>query len=214
MTKQKTEQAKATVAIPRSGKVLCTFRIVGIKAILLHNPAGSLTGPKGPKVKMIPSPEEEAEAGTYRMGEKPDGQLYIKSEAFFGSIVGKNGGASGRKFGKVSAASRILSGVDFDIEECCPLFHPTTNKPISTYEIDIRPAVIGKARILRARPKITEWLCYLSVEIDQDFITVEQFGDLLNISGGVAGVCDNRPQCHGRFGKYTAELHSCQPVAT
>ena len=88
----------------------------------------------------------------------------------------------------------------------CPLYHPKTNRPIKTYEIDVRPARVQRARVMRARPYIKEWGCDLIFEVDTDFITVEQVLELLNISGKVAGVGDYRPQCKGWFGKYKAAI--------
>ncbi len=208
MTKaKKDEQSQG-----RSGnrKVRVWFRILGDKPLMQHNPAGSLKGSGktgGPKV--IPSPEEEAEAGAYRM---EDGQLYIKSESFVGSLVGKGGGAANRKLGKSSAISRILAGVDFDIEERCPLFHAQTNAPIDEYEIDTRRAVVVKAGILRSRPLIRDWSCTVVCEIDERFITTEQLLELLNVAGVVAGVGDYRPSCKGRFGKYHATIEKVETM--
>jgi len=201
--KDKTDGTQLTSNVPRL--VTVVFRITGDKPLLQHNCEGQLTRDAtstGPRV--IPSAKDEAEKASYRL---PNRQLYIKPEAFQGSLIGTRGGAAGRKIGKFTANTRIAAGVDFLVEDQCALIHPTTDKPIQTYEIDERPVVIkGSGRVLRARPRIEFWACCLTVEIDERYITIPMLLELLNVSGKVAGVGDFRPQCKGRFGKYHAEV--------
>lgn len=180
------------------------FRITGLRPLLMHNAAGMLAPkPTGVSVKTIPTPEDEAEAGAYRL--KDSRQLYLPSMAFRSAIVGPGGGASGRKIGKNSAAQRFSGGV-FMVEDRCPLFHPKTKAPLTEYEVDVRRAVVQKAGIARARPLVREWACDLSLEIDESFITPDVVLELLNMSGRVAGVGDYRPQKKGPFGLFQAEL--------
>lgn len=183
-----------------------TFEITGISSLLMHSTKGMLVASEKDKmkVKSIPSPEEEAEINAYRL---PSGVLYMQAISFRGSIVNSGGGASGRKIGKATANSRASAGIAINEKyESCALYHPKTKKPIKTYEIDTRPAVVQKARIMRSRPRIDEWACDLTWDIDTDYITVEQVLELLNISGRIAGVGDYRPQKKGWFGKYEATL--------
>ena len=178
------------------------YRIVGLSGLLMNNPASMKSA--GSK---IPTPEKEAEEKVYRLD---SGQLYIPAIAFRSSIIGRGGGASGRKFGKYTANSRVAAGVSMvDGEDKCLLVSPNGKpKPIKDYEIDIRRAVVNGAGIRRARPYIAEWATVVCFEVDEDFVTAEQLEELLNISGRVAGVMDFRPQCKGWFGKYRAELIS------
>jgi hypothetical protein len=181
------------------------FLVRGQTELLQHNCEGALSrGPAGQAPKTIPTAKEEAERGTYRM---KNGQLYIKPDAFQGSMINARGGCSGRKIGKSTANSRVVAGVDFLLDTECPLFNPKTKKPIHTYVIDERPVVIKQSgRVLRARPKIAEWACYLHIKVDERYITLPMLQDLFNVSGKVAGVGDFRPQCKGRFGKYQVEI--------
>ena len=183
-----------------------TFKIVGLSPLLMHSTRGMLAQNNGNslKTKQIPSPQEEAELAVYKL---KDGQLYAQALWFRGSIIGKGGGASGRRIGKATANSRCSAGMLMNEKYVdCPLYHPQTGKPIKDYEIDIRPVVVQKARIMRARPRIDEWACDLTFDIDTDFVTVEQVLELLNMSGRVAGIGDYRPNCKGWFGRYKAEL--------
>ena len=45
--------------------VLCKFKITGLFPLLTHSPAGMKQPTAGPRIKKIPSPEEEAQAGLY-----------------------------------------------------------------------------------------------------------------------------------------------------
>jgi hypothetical protein len=182
-----------------------TFKITGLRPLLMCNPV-SMLDPQPDGVtsdKKEYDPKEEAERRTYKL--PTNGQLYLQSLAFRGSVIGTGGGASGRKIGKFTANSRFSAGV-FPLEENCPLYHPETEDPIFKYEIDSRRAIVNKAGIIRHRPKINEWACDLKLEIDTDLIKVEQVLELLNISGRVAGVGDYRIQKKGLFGKYKAEI--------
>jgi len=205
MARKQSKRKHEVPMVAQQARLLqATFLITGDKPLLQHNCAGALTRDAGARTKSVPTAADEAERGTYRL--KPGGQLYIKPEAFQGSIVGTRGGASGRKIGKMAANSCVLAGVDFLVEDTCPLLHPGTKKPITKYEIDERPVVIQKARVLRARPRIDSWGCHLTVEVNEQYIDLPKLLTLLNISGKMAGVGDFRPQTKGRFGKYHAEL--------
>lgn len=179
-------------------------RIVGIgKGVLMHNPAAMQRGGKGGLgTKKILPPDEEAEAGAYR-DEK--GNFYLPTAAFRSAIIGKGGAASSRRIGKRSAISCVSAGFFIQTDQT-PLVHPATNKPLSKFEIDTRRAVVQGNGILRSRPLVVQWACVLVCEVDEDFVTVNQIIELLNIAGRVSGVGDFRPQCKGVFGRFTAEL--------
>ena len=181
-----------------------TFRITGLSPILMNNPESMQMGrAAGVGMKKIPTPEEEAKAKVYRNSKG----LYIPSVAFRSSIIGRGGGASGRKIGKFTANSRVAAGA-FVVDEHTPLVHVKTGKPIKDYEIYSCRAVVQGNGVRRSRPLIKDWACDLKLEVDDDFVTVEQLVDLLNMSGKVAGIMDFRPQCKGSFGRYEAELKS------
>lgn len=183
-----------------------TFKITGESPLLLHSTKGMLSQGDGGglKTKQIPLPKDEAELGAYRLA---NGNLYLLAVGFRGSIINKGGGASGRRIGKGTANSHCSAGLMINDKYAeCALYHPETGKPLKNYEIDTRPAVVQRARVMRSRPRLNEWACDVTFDIDTDFITVQQVLELLNISGRMAGVGDYRPQCKGWFGKYRAEL--------
>jgi len=177
------------------------FRIIGISPLLTNNPSSMKRVDEGIGTKKIPTPEDEAAAKLYR----DDNGFYILSEAFRSAIIGSGGGASGKKIGKFSAASRVSAGM-FTVEPHATLLDPQTLKPLTTYQIDTRRAVVQRQGVLRSRPMFTPWAVRLPVEIDTDFVTANHILELLNLSGKIAGVGDFRPQRKGTFGRFKAEL--------
>ncbi len=176
-----------------------TFRIEGISPILMNNPESMQVGTASSlATKKIPTPEEEAAAKVYRA---ENGQLYIPSIAFRSSMIGPGGGASGRRVGKYTANSRCSAGV-FTVEAESLLINAKTDEPITDYEVHSCRAVVQRNGVRRSRPIVHDWATDLVLEVDDDFISLDQVHELLNISGKVAGVMDFRPQKKGVFGRY------------
>lgn len=175
-----------------------TITVDGLTPLLMHNPAGmsSTAGPGlSAKGKDIPTPEAEAEAGTYRL---PDGALALPSFAFRGALLSA---AKGRKIGKNFATS-LVKGSVFVTSELTPINH-TDGTPLKEYEIDMRRAMIGKAGITRCRPKVDPWSADVEFEVDEDFISDEHVHELMVIAGRTIGVGDFRPEKSGPFGRFT-----------
>lgn len=173
------------------------YKIVGRSPLLQCNPSGMK--PQKAGRKKIPSPEEEAEKGTYRLD---NGQLYLKAEALRNSCVE---GGKGLRLGKESCKG-ILRSTVFETEETCLLADPDTGIPITDYEIDTRRAVVQRQGILRSRPMIQNWATEIELEYDEDFISPEAIRDYFEIAGRRVGVGDYRPQRGGHFGRYTVTL--------
>lgn len=176
------------------------FEVSGLApGLLMHSPAamrGGNGGPAKPGVKHIPSPEDEAEAGCYRM---PSGQLYIPTTAFRSSIMG---GLSQMKMGKLSARQVFASSL-YLLDDTCPLFKPETLEPIKEYEIDARRAVVQRQGITRCRPHVPVWYTRVTFEFDDELMNPEAILDAFTRAGKVVGVLDYRPQKGGPFGRYT-----------
>ena len=211
----------------KTGKYIVKFMVKNKpnNPLLMHNPEGSI-GVKTTTGKKQYNPAEEAENAAYRL---PSGQLYLKAEAFKGSIIDPKGGATGRKFGKSSAATVIRNGIDFTPDSdiliwhpkiaflpICPLYNPKNGKKIVDYQIDQRPAVVNKARIIRARPILWEWATDVIITIDTRFISISDFLEIFQNAGIVAGVGDYRPQCvkPGNFGRYIVEIMEIYVIET
>jgi len=179
------------------------IKVTGKRALLMNNPASMKRSGDNIKRPKIPTPEEESESKAYRM---PDGQLYVKTEAIHGALLKA---CSGYKVGKLSAKPIIAAGINY-YSEYCPLIDPDTGKPISTFEIDIRRAVVQGQGVLRARPKINKWSFYLEMTYDNElFSSPKIIIDMLTEAGRRVGIGDQRPgapKTPGPFGTFLIEV--------
>jgi hypothetical protein len=180
---------------------LVEWQVTGLSPLLQHNPASMGGGDAEQQIgkKVIPTPEVEAEAGTYRL---PSGQLYIPSISFRNALLGA---CTGKRIGKVAAAG-IVAGSVFVPYEQTPLIEPGTGEPITTWEVDVRRAVVMRQGIRRARPRIEKWGCLLTLEVDIDYIAnLDILTQLLTQAGALKGVGDYRPEKKGMYGRFTVE---------
>jgi hypothetical protein len=191
---------------PYEGSVVSKARlritVEGIEPLMTHNPAGMQQSNESKRGSRIPKPEDEAEAGCYRL---EDGTCAIKAESFIGSMVGKGGAASAWKAGKRTTMKGILAHITAT-EELLPLSYPD-GTPISDYTIDIRSAVVMKARILRARPRYDKWRTSFTIEYDPVLVPEDarkQIVDICADAGVRVGVGDYRP----RFGRFRVVSYS------
>jgi len=178
------------------GIKICKFQVEGISNILMHNPASMRSG-SNPSMgkKKIPSPEEEAAASRYLNG---GDELVFPTIGFKSSLVR---GCSGKRIGKVSAASQVAAGV-FEVEPYTPLLNAKNGKPLIDYRVHVARCVVMRAGIMRARAEVGPWKATVLFEVDDDFVTETQVKELVNIAGRIAGVGDWRPEKKGRFGRY------------
>ena len=182
------------------------YTVTGTSPCLMHNPASMRS--QGGEMKnaktVIPTQEAEAQQGLYK---NDDGQLYIPSIALRNSLMGAG---VGKKIGKQTAWKMIACGA-FVIEAECPLVHPKTGKPLTTYsKINVARVVLGAGKtakgIVRARPQIDQWQTKLVLEIDDDFISPEQVLQLFALAGRMIGILDWRPERKGSYGRYSVSL--------
>jgi hypothetical protein len=165
--------------------------------LLAHNP--SAMGGGG---KVIPSPEEEAEAGAYRW---PDGQLFVPSTAVYAAMANAAKGLKYKsipttKYGsrKVLAAGVRMLADGFGLTD-------DAGEPITTYEIDRRRVVVQRASVIRARPLIPAWRTTVQFEYDPDVIgdaIVSVVRDALQGAGQSFGLLDFRPERGGPYGRF------------
>lgn len=179
---------------------IITFKITGISPILMNNPESMNYNKETSTRTKAYNDEHEAKIREYR---NIDGSLFIPSIAFLNSLWQ---GASYQKIGKDSARSRITSAVFITDPETL-LLNKDTGNPITEYKIDKRFVVVNKARIPRCRPMISNWIAYLSLEFDEDYISVDHVLPLFNKAGKTVGIMDYRPQNRGSFGRYIVELY-------
>lgn len=174
-------------------KIRCV--IEGTAPLLMHSAAGM----EQQKPTRNPAKQynhaEDAEKVAYR-DEK--GNLIVPSRCVKASILN---GSSWIKFGK-RAAKPILAGCT-RIE---PYEIPLTDlkgKVLRNYEIDLRPVVINRNRIIRARPRIPGWKLSFDIIYNDEIIAdTELIKHIITEAGMRAGLLDNRPQKYGDNGTF------------
>jgi hypothetical protein len=178
---------------------LVIYRVSGLSPLLQHNPEKLMRQPGGIGRKKIPTPEEEAEQGSYRL---PDGQLYIKAKAFRAAILSA---AKGKRIGRFSAKS-IVAGAVLLENETVPLIDPETDEPLTSFEIHTERVVVQRQGILRSRPMLRKWACDLPLMIDVEVADRVVVLGLLNEAGMRVGVGDYRIERDGIYGRFEAEV--------
>jgi len=139
--------------------------------------------------------EEDARKSAYI--DEIDGkeQLYIPMEAVFSMMIYT---AGAHRLGRRSLKSYLAGGMRVEPEKI-PL---GTNE----YEIDLRPVVIMKSRVIRARAKITNWKATFNLIYDKElFEDPKALYTILTDAGKRVGLLDYRPQKNGWFGTFTVQ---------
>lgn len=70
------------------------------------------------------------------------------------------------------------------------------------YEIDIRPVVIQKNRVLQARPKIKNWKATFNIIFHKEYIDSDVLKKILIDAGFRVGLLSYRPSKKGPFGTF------------
>jgi hypothetical protein len=174
----------------------------GVGSLLTHNPASMSvsSGSDAMKGGRIPMPEDEAEAGVYRL---EDGTCGIRGDAFRASALAA---AGAWRMKKSTARTRLAHMVV--IESIIPLCRKD-GKSISDYAIDGRRAIIQKQGIIRHRPRFDEWSATFTIEYDPVLVPDPKLiVDIFADAGGRIGVGDYRPARNGWFGRYRVRSYA------
>ena len=76
-------------------------------------------------------------------------------------------------------------------------------KAMKNYEIDTRPVVIQRARVLKSRAKITDWKAKFEIVFNEKLIAdAEIIKTVLTEAGMRIGIMDYRPQKSGWYGTF------------
>jgi len=73
---------------------------------------------------------------------------------------------------------------------------------LKNIEVDSRPVVVQRARIMRHRARLEDWTLNFDLEIDETIIPVDQLAEVIADSGRRAGLGDFRPPKGGPFGRF------------
>ena len=164
------------------------IEITGLAPLLQNRfPTEEFGQNKSKAAKKVYVPEDEAKKCLYQK----DGKIFQPAEHIYQSMIRA---ATDFKFsGKKTFKDVITSGILVEPEEI-PLI---TKLP---YEIDVRPVVIQRARVLKWRPKFNQWKLKFKLTIlDDTNITPANVKEILEKAGASKGIGDYRP----RFGRFT-----------
>jgi len=176
-----------------------SIKIVGTKPILMHAPTGLGDKPRLRRGEHL-EPKVEAESYLYK-DEK--GNIVIPSVNVKACIreAGRNYRIKGRR---TTFASMIRAGLDIRPFPHIPLIH-------DGWKVDIRPVVVQRSRILRARPRFDKWaLEFEIINHEPTIIHKETLQKILIDAGKYYGLGDFRPE----FGLFKLEKFEVKPVET
>lgn len=164
-------------------------KIKGTKPLLMHNPRG--IGDK-PRLRRGEHPEPKVEAESY-LYKDAEGRICVPAANLKACIreAGRNYKVSGRKstFGSMIRAALEIT------PSMAPLAH-------NSWEVDVRPVVIQRQRILRARPRFDSWAIEFEIKnIDPTVIHKDTLEKILADAGKFYGLGDFRPE----FGLFELE---------
>lgn len=174
-----------------------TVKIEGISPILINRFKEQDEIPTKMKKagkKDYGTPREQATATAYQ---DPDGKLWIPSAWIKGAIQTI---ASDYKLpGSRKSVKSVSGGAIIPTEEKLYFLEQYT---IKNLEVDSRPCVIQRARIMRHRARLEKWSVKITLEIDEEIIATESVHEILSASGRRSGCGDFRPQKGGPFGRF------------
>jgi hypothetical protein len=180
-----------------------TFTIEGMTPLMTCNPQkmAQQNGSGGRGTKRIPTPEEDAELGTYR---SPDGYLGVPALAVRNAVIT----AAGAYKHKARSLRGMVTHIMVEPQDLL-LLHDAKGKPITEYKIDTRRAVLGttgkKVAIMVSRPIIPDWRTSFTFIVDEELLpreAQELFETLLNDAGTRIGIGAYRPEKMGWFGRF------------
>jgi len=141
-------------------------------------------------------PEEQAKKAAYLTTVDGKKELYVPAYAVYSMMI-KAAGAYKFPRSRSSLSSYLAGTVRVEPEK---LLLGT-----GEYEIDERPVVIQRARVLAWRPKIKDWKLQFTIVYNKDALPetiIPQLETILNDGGTRLGLLDYRPQHKGWFGTF------------
>ena len=150
------------------------------------------TSPKASKGKKdYGTPKSQAEKATYH----EDGEVYVPSSWLISSI--RNAAGLFKSPGKRSSLKNTAGSA-----LVCPEEKIFIHQTLKDIEVDSRGAVIQRARIVRHRPKFSEWELEFSLMIDEDLLDTKTVEAIIIEAGRSQGIGDYRLNKGGPFGSF------------
>lgn len=168
--------------------------IEGVAPMLMHSPE-VLKEEKQGRSSGKHDPETDARKALYTDN---DGNIVVPSRAIEGAMrEASKDFPMGGKGGKKSYKEYIMAGAMVDPNDV-PLQSTNGLSPQDSWEIDLMPVVIQKARIIRSRPRFDEWKLEFEVQLLDPVLDPKIVEEILVAAGKYKGLLDHRPK-FGRF---------------
>ena len=160
-------------------------RIQGTRPLLMHRPNGLGEGKTRRAQKH--DPEEEAAAAVYR---DANGNIVVPALNILASLrkAASDFRVAGK--GKKTFKNYIYAGVQIEPMEIPLQYEPNGDKP---WAVDVRPCVVQRSRIMRARPRFDKWALEFKIHIVDPVISPDSLKAILEAAGRYVGLCDFRP---------------------
>lgn len=140
------------------------------------------------------TPREQAEKTAYA---DDDGKIWVPTSWVKGALATV---ASDYKLpGSRKSVKSVIGGA---VIPCDEKSYFTEQYKIKDVEIDSRPCVVQRARIMRHRARLETWELGLSLEIEESILPTENVHEMLVDAGRRAGLGDYRPSKGGPFGRF------------
>lgn len=141
------------------------------------------------------TPREQAEQTPYR--DEDTGKLWLPTIWVTGTIRTV---ASDYKLPGTRKSVKSVSGGA--VVPCEEKMYFNEKYLLKDIEVDSRPVVIQRARIMRHRARLEKWSVTLDLQIDESILPVDHVHHILSDAGRRAGLGDYRPQKGGPFGRF------------
>ena len=163
-------------------------KIRGTRPLLMHSPQ-SIGQNKDNRSGTRHDPIEEAEASLYR---DANGKIIIPSLNLLASMQKAAVDYKVPGKGKKTYKTYILSGIRIEPDDI-ELITDDKGETEEGWTVDLRPVVIQRSRIMRARPKFDSWSLEFTVDILDPIIRPPDVKEFLMSAGKYQGLCDFRP---------------------
>lgn len=175
-----------------------TVRLEGISSLLINRFKETDEVPatmKKSNKKNYGTSREQAEATAYR--DEDTQRIWIPSSWVKGSLS-----AVSSDYKLPASRKSVKSVIGGAVIPLTDKVYFCENYLLKDIEVDSRPVVIQRARIMRHRAKLEKWSVELDLEIDETILPLENVSEMLSDAGRRSGIGDYRAQKGGPFGRF------------
>lgn len=143
-------------------------------------------------------PREAAEKAANRTAK---GELFLPGAAVARML--REVGASHKQRGSRKSIKFVIPAAVL-VQEDQIVLRNSEGKALTDFEVDSRPVVIPstKGRVMRHRPRMNQWHCEFTLEVNDELLEPNLIHQLLVEGGQQNGLGDYRPEKGGMFGKF------------